>query len=168
MSTSSGRGPEAQRAVATAARNATAQQQQQLQQAQTAAQPSPSAIHLTVASGAVVAPELDYTVVMDMLHKNAAANQEASKRGGVVLGLTSPVGPTNTLDITIGQLNFKRLLACARNKLWWMTPEWRTATWALPPETQFLLAEMAADGPYAIVLPLIDGDFRGTLRPPAK
>lgn len=66
------------------------------------------------------------------------------------------------------QLNFKRLLACARNKLWWMTPEWRTASWALPPETQFLLAEMAEAGPYVLLLPLIDGDFRATLRPPSK
>lgn len=70
--------------------------------------------------------------------------------------------------IATPQLNFKRLLACARNKLWWMTPEWRGDTWALPPETQFLLAEMREGGPYAILLPLIDGDFRATLRAPAK
>ncbi|GFR50303.1 hypothetical protein Agub_g12493, partial [Astrephomene gubernaculifera] len=130
--------------------------------------PSPSIIHLTVASGAVVAPELDYTVVLDMLHKHAGAHPAASQHGGVVLGLSSPVGPTAAIDLCIGQLNFTRLLACARNKLWWMTPEWRTATWALPPETQFLLAELGPEGPYALLLPLIDGDFRATLRPPAK
>ncbi|GLI71623.1 hypothetical protein VaNZ11_016892 [Volvox africanus] len=129
---------------------------------------SPSCIHLTMAQGAVVAPDLDYTVVVDMLHKNAAANLDVSHSGGVVLGLTSPVGPTDLLDVVIGQLNFMRLLACARNKLWWMTPEWRTSTWALPPETQFLLAEMAVAGPYVLLLPLIDGDFRCSLRPPAK
>ncbi|EFJ39617.1 hypothetical protein VOLCADRAFT_100758 [Volvox carteri f. nagariensis] len=170
------RGPEAQQAVATASAaagvgTAMQQQQQQLPQQpqQLAAGPvSPSCISLSVSSGAVVAPDLDYTVVLDMLHKNAAANQDASHGGGVVLGLTSPVGPTDMLDVVIGQLNFKRLLACARNKLWWMTPEWRTASWALPPETQFLLAEMAAAGPYVVLLPLIDGDFRGTLRPPAN
>ncbi|GLC45302.1 hypothetical protein PLESTB_000307100 [Pleodorina starrii] len=168
------RGPEAQSTVAMAGRagTSTAPQQQQVQpqqQEQTAeAPPSPSNIRLTVASGAVVAPDLDYTVVLDMLHKNASANAAASRGGGVVLGLTSPVGNTDSLDIVIGQLNFKRLLACARNKLWWMTPEWRTASWSLPPETQFLLAEMAAQGPYALLLPLIDGDFRATLRPPAK
>lgn len=78
--------------------------------------------------------------------------------------------PRNWSPVTAArpQLNFKRLLACARNKLWWMTPEWRTDTWALPPETQFLLAEMAEGGPYALLLPLIDGDFRATLRPAAR
>lgn len=39
-----------------------------------------------------------------MLHKNAVANVEASMRGGVVLGLTSPAGPTATLDVVIGQV----------------------------------------------------------------
>jgi len=72
------------------------------------------------------------------------------------------------------------MLACARCKLWWMTPEWRTSTLALPPETQFLLVDLGhgecggtANGAsagghsqeaYAIILPLIDGDFRTTLR----
>lgn len=37
------------------------------------------------------------------------------------------------------QLAPGRMLACARSKLWWMTPEWRTTTTGLPPETQFLL-----------------------------
>lgn len=46
-----------------------------------------------------------------------------------------------------------------------MTPEWGTPGVALPPETQFLLLELSAGGPYALVLPLIDGTFRGTLRP---
>ena len=74
------------------------------------------------------------------------------------------------------QLNAQRMLACARCKLWWMTPEWRTSTLQLPPETQFLLVELkspggggdgdaaASDGAYALLLPLIDGDYRTTLR----
>ncbi|GIM11600.1 hypothetical protein Vretimale_15098 [Volvox reticuliferus] len=161
------RGPEAQQAVATtvAANSGIAIHPPQ---SLGSGPVSPSCIYLAMAQGAVVAPDLDYTVVLDMLHKNAAANLDESQGGGVVLGLTSPVGPTASLDVVIGQLNFKRLLACARNKLWWMTPEWRTSTWALPPETQFLLAEMAAAGPYALLLPLIDGDFRCSLRPPSK
>ena len=68
------------------------------------------------------------------------------------------------------------MLACARCKLWWMTPEWRTSTLELPPETQFLLVDLKASGTgngsaagghkeaYAIILPLIDGDYRTTLR----
>jgi Raffinose synthase or seed imbibition protein Sip1 len=78
-------------------------------------------------------------------------------------------------------------MACARNKLWWMTPEWGTAVGALPSETQFLLLDhgaasgtsastnsasnnsadghsAAAAGPYSVLLPLLDGAFRGTLR----
>lgn len=72
------------------------------------------------------------------------------------------------------QLNVGRMLACARCKLWWMTPEWRSSTLELPPETQFLLAELPAQmqatgeeqsaGGYALILPLIDWDFRATLR----
>ncbi len=46
-------------------------------------------------------------VVLDMLHKNAVANAEASSRGGVVLGVTSPEGPTATLDVVIGQVGSK-------------------------------------------------------------
>lgn len=64
-------------------------------------------------------------------------------------------------------MNFRRFLAAARKKLWWMTPEWGCEPEDLPPETQFLLLELAEGGPYAILLPLIDSDtFRGTLRPP--
>lgn len=37
------------------------------------------------------------------------------------------------------QLAPGRMLVCARSKLWWMTPEWRTGTANLPPETQFVL-----------------------------
>jgi raffinose synthase len=63
------------------------------------------------------------------------------------------------------QLKFRRFLACARNKLWWMTPEWGSTLARLPPETQFLLLELEEPGTYGLVLPLIDGDFRATLRP---
>lgn len=71
-----------------------------------------------------------------------------------------PAPPSSPL-----QLRFKRFLACARNKLWWMTPEWGSRGDQLPPETQFLLLELEEAGLYGLVLPLIDGDFRGTLRP---
>ncbi len=46
-----------------------------------------------------------------------------------------------------------------------MTPEWGTSLDAMPPETQFLLGELAAGGPYVLLLPLIDDTFRATLRP---
>ena len=64
------------------------------------------------------------------------------------------------------QLNCKRFLACSRCKLWWMTPEWGSQSSDIPPETQFLLLELADGGPYAVLLPLIDNNtFRATLRP---
>jgi raffinose synthase len=75
-------------------------------------------------------------------------------------------GPVSLADFPLGLLRCKRWLACARNKLWWMTPEWGSVGSELPPETQFLLLELENDS-YAILLPLIDQNtFRGTLRPP--
>ncbi len=41
------------------------------------------------------------------------------------------------------QLCAGRMLMSARCKLWWMTPEWRTSTLSIPPETQFLLVRGA-------------------------
>jgi raffinose synthase len=50
-----------------------------------------------------------------------------------------------------------------------MTPEWGSRALQVPPETQFLLLELAEGGPYAIALPLIDNNtFRGTLRHPKR
>ena len=67
------------------------------------------------------------------------------------------------------QLQCNRLLACARCKLWWMTPSWGTKAGDLPPETQFVLVELAKGGPYAVMLPLIDQDtYRATLRPSTR
>lgn len=71
-----------------------------------------------------------------------------------------------TIEICFLQLNCRRFLACARCKLWWMTPEWGSSAYEVPPETQFLLLELAEGGPYAVLLPLIDNNtFRATLRP---
>ena len=67
------------------------------------------------------------------------------------------------------QLVCQRFLACARCKLWWMTPEWGSRALHIPPETQFALFQTAAGGPYIIALPLIDNQtFRGTLRGPKR
>jgi hypothetical protein len=63
------------------------------------------------------------------------------------------------------QIVAKRFLACARCKLWWMTPEVGNRAKTVPPETQFLLLELEEGKAYALILPLICKDFRGTLRP---
>lgn len=63
------------------------------------------------------------------------------------------------------QVKCKRFMACARNKLWWMTPEWGTAMSEVPTETQFLLLQHGRKGPYTVMLPLIDrSGFRATLK----
>jgi hypothetical protein len=62
------------------------------------------------------------------------------------------------------QISCRRWMACARNKLWWMTPEWGSSVRTLPTETQFLLLEHGKRGPYSILLPLIDGKCRATLK----
>ncbi|KAJ9514312.1 hypothetical protein QJQ45_012347 [Haematococcus lacustris] len=100
--------------------------------------------------------------------QEAVAAGSAQGSWGLVLGLEAPGGsPSSILDVCIAKLAPGRMLACARSKLWWMTPEWRSSTRSLPPEIQFLLVEVqpGGQGPYALLLPLIDGDFRATLRP---
>lgn len=73
----------------------------------------------------------------------------------------------NTLCLL--QLVCQRFLACARCKLWWMTPEWGIRALHIPPETQFMLIQVSEDGPYVIALPLIDSQtFRSTLRGPKR
>jgi hypothetical protein len=55
-----------------------------------------------------------------------------------------------------------RWLACARQKLWWMSPDVGARDDPVPPETQFLLAQLA-DGMYVVVLPLVGNSFRTAL-----
>lgn len=71
--------------------------------------------------------------------------------------------------VHVVQLSCRRFLACARCKLWWMTPEWGSTASQIPPETQFVLLELEESRLYAVLLPLIDsGTWRGTLRPPPR
>lgn len=82
--------------------------------------------------------------------------------------------------VPVGRLGCKRFLACARQKLWWMNPEWGSSAAEIPNETQFLLfqlgdpaaepggasaqepagAGMAGDETYGVLFPLISGAFR--------
>jgi len=149
----------------------------------------PSLLKLSIQTGAdgrrsVVLP--DGTPLIDGLSADmpaAAAPPEplGGARAGLplVLGLQSPARAASpATDAVVGQLRCQRFLACARNKLWWMTPEWGSDAAQLPGETQFLLVELGAPaggggggggGPaaYGLLLPLIDGAFRATLRPAA-
>eukprot|EP00200_Dunaliella_tertiolecta_P005843 CAMPEP_0202343484 /NCGR_PEP_ID=MMETSP1126-20121109/3581_1 /ASSEMBLY_ACC=CAM_ASM_000457 /TAXON_ID=3047 /ORGANISM="Dunaliella tertiolecta, Strain CCMP1320" /LENGTH=1166 /DNA_ID=CAMNT_0048934551 /DNA_START=372 /DNA_END=3872 /DNA_ORIENTATION=- len=134
-----------------------------------------SMLPLGIRESAVVVQEsstaAEGTSVLSDLPSSVYLNQEASKHGSLVLGVSAPGGQAmSLLDAVVGKLAPGRMLMSARCKLWWMTPEWRSSTLQIPPETQFLLVELGPPGagPYALILPLIDGDFRGTLRSPAR
>jgi len=132
----------------------------------TVSKPVPAAALLPVAAlnGGLAIEKTGFQFLED-LSKQATVREEGN--GALVLGFNSPDGAKAMLDFTLGKLKFQRFLAAARKKLWWMTPEWGSESGVLPPETQFLLLELEHGGPYAALLPLIDGNtFRGTLRPP--
>lgn len=62
-----------------------------------------------------------------------------------------------TLPATAG-----RWLSCARQKLWWMSPDVGSRDDVIPPETQFFLADVG-EGMYVLVLPLVGNSFRTAL-----
>jgi len=77
-----------------------------------------------------------------------------------------PLSQPSTLHLS--SISF---LCCARNKIYWMTPEWGTKASQIPPETQFFLADLGppgtSEGPYVALMPLLAAGrtFRATLRP---
>ena len=66
-------------------------------------------------------------------------------------------------QLSLGKLNCTRLIAAARTKRWWMGPSFGQDASAVPPETQFVLVELGDDS-YAVLLPLVEGTMRATLR----
>ena len=65
--------------------------------------------------------------------------------------------------VSLGQLHCERFLAASRTKRWWMGPSWGSSAAEVPVETQFVLFELGPDA-YALVLPLVRGEFRASLR----
>lgn len=66
--------------------------------------------------------------------------------------------------LSLGNLvTCNRLLSCARLTRYWMGPAFGTKASDIPLDTQFLLVEMTESGPYALILPLVDGGFRASL-----
>jgi len=55
-----------------------------------------------------------------------------------------------------------RWLSCARQKLWWMSPDVGGPLDPIPPESQFLLYD-AGEGIYVLMLPLVGNTFRSAL-----
>jgi raffinose synthase len=68
-------------------------------------------------------------------------------------------------ELTLGTLvSCHRLMACARVNRYWMGPKFGTSAKDIPLDTQFLLVELAENGPYALILPLVDAGFRATVQ----
>lgn len=65
------------------------------------------------------------------------------------------------MQVTLGSLSEStgRWLSCARQKLWWMSPDVGNRADEIPTETQFLLME-AGPGMYVVMLPLVGTFFR--------
>ena len=83
---------------------------------------------------------------------------------GLFLHSKNPNGESSTFDTSLGQLaSCNRLVACARLTRYWMGPAFGKSAKDIPLDTQFLLVEVQEGGPYALVLPLLDGDFRTSL-----
>ena len=65
--------------------------------------------------------------------------------------------------LSLGLLQSERIHASARTKRWWIGPSFGTRARDVPPETQFLLVQLGPDA-YAVLLPLVVGPMRATLR----
>jgi raffinose synthase len=63
----------------------------------------------------------------------------------------------------LGEVHCHNLLACARQTRYWMGPKVGKTGRDVPFDTQFLLLEVAENGPYVLVLPLVDNGFRASL-----
>ncbi|PSC76674.1 galactinol-sucrose galactosyltransferase 2 [Micractinium conductrix] len=127
--------------------------------------PRADLLPIAFADGAVTVG--DGMLLLDRVSPQARVQHPAGT-DMVLLSFAVSGGDAAMEDFALGALHCKRWLCCARNKLWWMTPEWGRTARELPPETQFLLAELE-DGAFACILPLISQQkFRGTLRPPRR
>ena len=86
-----------------------------------------------------------------------------SDKNGVFLHSSHPT-KASTFDTSLGKLSTcHRLLACARVTRYWMGPAFGTKAKDIPLDTQFLLFEVSEGGPYGLLLPLLDGDFRASI-----
>ena len=82
---------------------------------------------------------------------------------GLFLQSSNPSGESSAFDTSLGKLeSCDRLLACARLTRYWMGPAFGTSARDIPLDTQFMLLEVK-EGVYAILLPLLDGNFRASL-----
>jgi len=113
------------------------------------------AIHATSFDGKVSVPILEgvgagiYVDDLDDVHMFVGMSQKED--------LAQHVVRLGTLPATMG-----RWLSCARQKLWWMSPDVGARLDALPAESQFVLYD-AGQGMYVVMLPLVGNTFRSAL-----
>ena len=94
---------------------------------------------------------------------NASSPPTFTATGAVFLHTAHQAAAHEHLS-SLGMLRCHRLIACARVTRYWMGPAFGTKAHHVPHDTQFLLLELEPDGPYALVLPLVDSKIRASLR----
>ena len=119
---------------------------------------TPGAAELTLADGELRFS--DGTVVLEGVA--SALRPSPSASGGLFLHAEFETDAA-AHDLKLGMLCASRLLGCARTTRYWVAPKFCTSASELPLETQFLLVECSPGGPYALLLPLVDGAFRSSL-----
>ncbi|CAN1178320.1 Probable galactinol--sucrose galactosyltransferase 6 [Linum perenne] len=106
----------------------------------------------------------------------ATSSSDSGPADGVFLGvMLNEEGSRHV--VPLGTLGNVRFMSCFRFKLWWMAQRMGDRGKDIPLETQFLLLEskdrshLESDGGeednqilYTVILPLIDGSFRGCLQ----
>ncbi|KAI5004975.1 hypothetical protein ZWY2020_032218 [Hordeum vulgare] len=105
----------------------------------------PANIRLTPASGLVSASEV------------------AGATHGSFLGFDAPA-PDSRHVVPIGKLVDTRFMSIFRFKVWWTTHWVGTAGRDVENETQMMVLDRAADRPYVLLLPIVDGAFRASLQ----
>jgi len=118
--------------------------------------------------------------------------ETSDPRGAFLHAETANV--SSSFEVELGSICCQRFMACSRQKLWWMYPNWGKRSADIRPETQFLLLELpvdtspppaaqgaagsaedsshqrarsspaAGDPRYAVILPLVSGAFRSSLK----
>ena len=87
----------------------------------------------------------------------------SSPTGGLFLQTTFDA-PNHEHLLSLGTLRCHRLLAAARVTRYWMGPAFGERAHHVPHDTQFLRLELEPDGPYCVMLPLLDRGLRATLK----
>ena len=103
----------------------------------------------------------DFVPILEGISPELSATNSAT--GGLFLH-TAHDAPASEHLMSLGTLRCNKLLASARVTRYWMGPAFGRGAHHVPHDTQFLLLELSSDGPYAVMLPLVDKGMRATLK----